>query len=168
MKKLEKADSMAIMMHAQRDSSFKSTSRRITRWVDHAFVNYHKFCPAEAWAPLINIYEDDKLYVVVADLAGVKWDSIEIRVDEKGVMVISGCRNMPETPSPSGRIKLHLMEIDYGAFCRSIDLPEDADIQAIPEALYKAGFLYVSIPKKTQAKNTRTVRKISGNGSGKH
>jgi len=166
---LEKADTMALIMHAQRDNNSKPAGRRTNKGMERVLVaHYHRFCPQEVWTPSVNLYEDDRQYVVIADLAGVKWDSIDIRVDDKGVLALSGCRSVPEVPVPAGQVKLHLMEIDYGSFCRSLDLPDDAYIQAIPDALYKSGFLYVSIPKRAPATGRRTAVKVPGHNGKKH
>lgn len=143
-----KRQNMTLLTHAQRETDVQSVSRRMTKWMDRVFaLNYHKFCPAEAWTPSINLYEDDKQYVVVADLAGVKGEAIDVRVESRGMMVLSGSRDMPEIPSQHGQVRLHLMEIDHGSFCRSLELPADADLDSI-EANYRAGFLYVSVAKK--------------------
>jgi HSP20 family molecular chaperone IbpA len=160
---------MTTTMNAQRDNNSKLVSRRVNKSTDRVLItHYHKFCTQEAWTPPINLYEDDRQYVVIADLAGVKCDSIDIRVDETGVLALSGARDIPETPAPAGRVKLHLMEIDHGLFCRSLELPDDANIQAIPDAIYKCGLLYVSIPKKIMAVHGRTVKKVPGLDGLKH
>ncbi len=135
-------------MKAQHENEFESVSRKMNKWVNKVLgVNYHKFCPAEAWTPSINLYEDDVQYLIVADLAGVKGEEIDLNVDEKGMLVLVGNRDMPDIPSPIGSVRLHLMEIDHGHFCRTLDLPEDANVDKI-EATYKCGFLWIRVPKK--------------------
>ena len=67
-----------------------------------------------------------------------------------------------ETPGPTGptgggpaagatehrRVRIHLMEIDHGSFCREVELPEDVDRDRIV-ANYRNGMLWVELPKTT-------------------
>ena len=46
------------------------------------------------------------------------------------------------------RIRIHLMEIDHGAFCREVELPEDVDRERI-SATYRNGMLWIELPKVT-------------------
>ncbi len=115
------------------------------KWVDHVLgQSYQQYCPGETWKPAVNIYEDDRQYVIVADLAGMKAAEVDLRA-ESGKLVISGERAVPHFDS-KGDVRLHTMEIDHGRFCRAVNLPEDADIEAI-EALYRNGYLWIQIPK---------------------
>ncbi|HZN64773.1 MAG TPA: Hsp20/alpha crystallin family protein [Tepidisphaeraceae bacterium] len=45
------------------------------------------------------------------------------------------------------RIRVHLMEIDHGSFCREVELPEDVDRKRIA-ANYRNGMLWIELPKK--------------------
>ena len=139
---------MTLLANAQHEDGTRSTGRRMGRWVNKVLgVNYQQFCPTEAWDPAINLYEDAKQYYVIVDLAGVRAEQIDIRVDEKGMLLLAGKREAPEVPHPAGSIRFHLMEIDHGQFCRTVDLPEDADIDKI-DAAYKTGLLWIKVPKK--------------------
>lgn len=110
-------------------------------------LHFQRFCPGEAWTPAMNLYQDDEHYHLVMDLAGVRSKDIDVRVDDKGAMVITGSRDTPDVPSPTGAVRLHLMEIDHGRFCRSLDLPDDADLDSV-EASYRGGYLWVRVAKK--------------------
>ena len=46
------------------------------------------------------------------------------------------------------RVRIHLMEIDHGAFCREVELPEDVDRDRII-ANYRNGMLWIELPKTT-------------------
>ena len=131
---------------AQRDH-FISVARQMSNWVDQVLgPNYHRFGVSEAWVPCINIYEDQDHYCVVVDLAGLKAEQIDLHV-EKGVMTISGERPAPLIPEIKGQVSLHLMEIDHGRFCRALKLPDNVDIDTIPNAFYRNGYLWVRMPK---------------------
>lgn len=141
---------MTLLTMAQHEDELEAMTRRLSGIAAKTFgVNFRKYSPTEGWAPAINLYEDVNSYYVIADLAGVTGSKIDIRIDAKGLMVISGSRDMPAAHCPTGNIKLHLMEIDYGPFCRAIDLPDDADIaEESIEATYRSGFLCVQVPKR--------------------
>lgn len=137
---------MALLGQAHRDEKHGTKPTHGTN-VRSPGLNYQRFCPGEAWTPAINLYEDPGAYILVMDLAGVKSKDIEIRVDEKRLLVINGTREMPEASEASGMVRLHLMEIDHGRFCRTVDLPDDANNDVI-DASYRGGYLWVRISKK--------------------
>lgn len=143
---------MTVLANAQRENDFETTTKRLMKWANRvSSVGYNRFCPGEAWAPSINFYEDAGQYWIVVDLAGVCGNTIDIRVDEKGMMILSGSRAMPQVPAKAGTMRLLLMEIDHGAFCRELSLPDDAQLDAI-EASYRTGFLWVRVPKKKKGR----------------
>jgi HSP20 family protein len=137
---------MTLLGQAHREE--KSSTKATHRATNHAVgLSYQRFCPSEAWTPAVNLYEDPEAYYLVMDLAGVKTNQIDVRVDNKGVMVITGTREMPELTGAGNTVRLHLMEIDHGRFCRTVDLPEDTDVDSI-DATYRCGYLWVRVSKK--------------------
>ena len=44
------------------------------------------------------------------------------------------------------RVRVHLMEIDHGAFSREVELPENVD-QGKIIAAYRNGMLWIEMPK---------------------
>jgi HSP20 family protein len=97
------------------------------------------------WAPRVDIREEDKRFVILADIPGVDPKNIEVSMD-KGVLSIKGERKS-ETNEETAKVKR--VERSYGAFLRSFVLPDSADSDAI-SATGKNGVLEVSIPKKAQ------------------
>ncbi len=124
-----------------------SVSGRMERWVDSILGRgYHKYCPGESWSPAINLYEASDHYSLVVDLAGMSAEKIGIRIEED-TLVLSGDRAVPGLLEHNQNIKLYMMEIDHGRFCRSLKLPEGADGNKI-QARYRNGYLYIKISKK--------------------
>lgn len=107
---------------------------------------YHAYCPGETWKPHLNIYEDDRNYYIVANLAGTGTQAIDLECRE-GKLILSGHRPTPPPPEVHGKLKLLHMEIDHGRFSRVLELPRDADPDGI-EAIYRTGQLLVTIPKR--------------------
>ena len=99
------------------------------------------------WAPLVDITEDDKEYLVKAELPEVKKEDIKLSVDND-VLTITGERKFEK--EEKGK-KYHRVERSYGSYARSFTLPEDADAEKIA-ADYKDGLLAVHVPKTKQSK----------------
>lgn len=95
-----------------------------------------------AWQPLVDMYERAEVLVVVAELPGVEKPDIDVIV-EGTCLNIKGVRHK-ELPTDTQRV--HQMEIAYGPFARSIELPVYADLENI-EAHFENGYLTVFIPR---------------------
>jgi HSP20 family protein len=94
------------------------------------------------WAPLVDISEDDKEYLVKAELPGLKKEEVKVTVEE-GVMTISGERKVEKEEKTK---KYHRVERAYGKFERSFTLPDKADGTKV-NAEFKDGMLQVHLPK---------------------
>jgi HSP20 family protein len=99
------------------------------------------------WAPVADIIEDDKEYVVKAELPEVKKEDVKVTV-EKGVLTISGERKLEKEEKNK---KYHRVERAYGSFVRSFMLPDDANAENV-KAEFKDGILTVHISKTEKAK----------------
>jgi HSP20 family protein len=106
------------------------------------------------WTPRVDVKEEDKRFLILADIPGVDPKDIDVSMD-KGVLTIRGERKSEseETNGKSTRV-----ERFHGAFHRSFALPDSADAEGI-SASGKHGVLEISIPKKAQT----TPRRISVN-----
>jgi HSP20 family protein len=108
------------------------------------------------WSPLVDITEDDKEYVVKAEIPEMKKEDIKINVHDD-VLTVSGERKYEK--EEKGK-KFHRVERAYGSFMRSFGLPENADGSKI-NAEYKDGILKVHLPKSEQAKKKAIEVKIT-------
>jgi len=97
------------------------------------------------WTPRVDIKEEDKRFVILADIPGVDPNDIEVHMD-KGILSIRGER---KTESKEHNGKLTRIERAYGAFYRRFALPDSADAEGI-SANGKHGVLEISIPKKPE------------------
>jgi HSP20 family protein len=94
------------------------------------------------WAPLADITEDEKEYLIKAELPEVKKEEVKVTV-ENGTLRITGERKFEK--EEEGK-KYHRVERAYGAFERTFLLPEDARGDKVT-ADYKDGVLKVHVPK---------------------
>jgi HSP20 family protein len=108
------------------------------------------------WSPLVDITEDEKEYVVKAEIPEMKKEDIKLNVDDD-VLSITGERKYEK--EEKGK-KYHRVERAYGSFVRSFTLPEDADSSKV-SAEYKDGLLKVHIPKSEKAKPKKSEVKIA-------
>jgi HSP20 family protein len=99
------------------------------------------------WAPLVDITEDDKEYLISAELPEIKKEEIKLTV-ENGVLILSGERKR-ETEE-KGK-KYHRVERAYGSFVRTFALPDNADANKV-NAEFKEGLLKVHIGKSEAAR----------------
>jgi HSP20 family protein len=108
------------------------------------------------WAPLVDITEDEKEYVIKADLPDVKKEDVKISVQD-GVLAISGERKYEK--EEKGK-KYHRVERSYGSFERIFSVPADAEEEKV-SAQFKDGVLMVHLPKGETAKPKRLEIKVS-------
>jgi HSP20 family protein len=99
------------------------------------------------WSPLVDITEDEKEYLIKAELPDMKKEDVRLTV-ENDVVAISGERTFEK--EEKGK-KYHRVERAYGSFVRSFTLPEDADGSRV-SADFKDGMLHVHLPKSHKAK----------------
>lgn len=99
------------------------------------------------WAPLVDISEDDKEYLIKAELPGLKKEDVHISV-EKGVLAITGERKFEKEEKDR---KHHRVERSYGSFVRTFIVPDDAEADKVA-AQFKDGVLTIHIPKSEKAK----------------
>ena len=108
------------------------------------------------WSPPVDITEDDKEYVIKAELPEMKKEDIKLSVEDN-VMSISGERKYEK--EEKGK-KYHRIERTYGSFMRRFTLPDTADGSTV-SAEYKDGVLNVRLPKSENAKPKSIEVKVS-------
>jgi HSP20 family protein len=108
------------------------------------------------WAPVVDISEDEKEFLVKAELPGLKREEVTVTVDEN-VLTIAGERKVEKEEKTK---KYHRVERAYGKFERSFALPDRADGEKVT-AEFKEGVLVVHLPKSPKAAPKKTEVKIT-------
>jgi HSP20 family molecular chaperone IbpA len=91
---------------------------------------------------VVDVFEDDKDFVVMAAVAGVAPKDVEIQVD-KDMLLIKGCRSNPDNKKNKNYF---YQECHWGLFSRKVVLPENVDGGNI-QAEFDKGILTVRVPK---------------------
>jgi HSP20 family protein len=98
------------------------------------------------WSPLVDVAEDEKEYVIKAELPEIRREDVRVTV-ENGVLTLSGERKYEQ--EQKGR-RFHRVERAYGNFVRSFTLPDDADPTKVA-AEFKDGVLRIRLAKNEKA-----------------
>ena len=93
------------------------------------------------WRPPTDIYETETSFIIKVEIAGMREDDIEVAV-ENNLLLISGARS----DTPEQRAYYHQMEIQSGKFEIAAEIPMPVNVEQAG-ALYKDGFLTVTLPK---------------------
>jgi HSP20 family protein len=99
------------------------------------------------WSPQMDVLETPEAFMVVTEASGLKKDEINVTV-KKNLVYLAGKRVRPDL---ANAVRYLQMEIEYGSFERSFELPVNVDETRI-EAQYKDGLLTVVLPKKMAKK----------------
>jgi HSP20 family protein len=99
------------------------------------------------WMPAMDLVETESHFVLRADLPGLSEEDVNIEVEDR-VLTVSGERKSEHETSKEG---YHRVERAFGAFSRSLTLPEGVDAEAVV-ANFDRGVLEVRIPKPEQPK----------------
>jgi HSP20 family protein len=108
------------------------------------------------WAPAVDITEDEKEYLVKAELPDMKKEEVKVTV-ENGEMKISGERKLEKEEKNK---KYHRIERSYGSFVRTFSLPDTVSGDKV-NAEFKDGLLTVHLPKDETAKPKTIDVKVS-------
>src|ERR1041385_9392856 len=99
------------------------------------------------WSPLVDISEDDKEYLIKAELPDVKKEDVKVTAED-GTLTIMGERKFEA--EEKGR-KFHRVERAYGSFGRCFSLPDDASPAKVT-AEFRDGVLIVHLLKDEKVK----------------
>jgi len=98
--------------------------------------------------PAVDIYETEDQVVIVAEIAGIRDQDLELEV-EGSRCTLRGERR----PAPQGeKREIRQVEIGLGPFQRELFLPAAVNPDAV-ETVYKDGMLQIALPKASTARS---------------
>ena len=108
------------------------------------------------WAPLVDVTEDEKEYLIKAELPEMKKENVNVMVED-GTLRITGERKFEKEEKTR---KYHRVERAYGTFERNFTLPEGTKGDKVT-AEYKDGVLRVHLPKGEEVKPKAVEVKVT-------
>src|SRR5205085_11602582 len=99
----------------------------------------------QAWAPDVEMHQQNNELIVRADLPGMKKEDVSIDVTDSEI-TISGERRQQEESERGG---VYRSERSYGSFCRTIPLPEGTMTDQA-KATFKDGVLEIKMPAPSE------------------
>ena len=131
-------------------TNFRGTSTlqdQISRLFNDAFERTGQESNLTAWAPAVDIYENEHELVVKADLPDIDPKDLDLRV-ENNILSIRGERKFEKQVNEDNYLRV---ERAYGSFSRSFSLANTVNPDGI-KADYQNGVLTLVVPKREEAK----------------
>ena len=128
------------------DNELRKMNRLMDRWFQMG-PTYDGSLASTDWVPRVDIAEDDKAYMIEAELPEVKKNDVKIHIED-GVLTISGERRQEKEIKNR---KYHRTERSYGSFLRTFTLPGNVDETKI-RSKFADGMLEVVLPKTGEMK----------------
>ncbi len=94
------------------------------------------------WKPFMDIYESETDIIVIAEMAGIDKDDLELEISNKAIRISGERKSAQLEGSPTYR----LAEIQYGSFERILYLPAPIDVDRVT-ASHTNGLLKICMAK---------------------
>jgi HSP20 family protein len=126
----------------QLSSEFKKSIEEMFRSMSPRFN-----CTECSWTPPMDIYETPGEIVVLAEIAGVKKEDLDIEINSKAVKISGKRQDMARVKNATYR----LAEIQCGRFERILFLPVPINTEKVTAA-YQDGMLHIKLAKQPAEK----------------
>lgn len=134
---------------------FYSLQREMNRLMDD-FFGGAPLAPADelsgAFLPSVDIKENDKEFVVSAEIPGLDDKDVEVLLSGDS-LTIKGEKKFEKEDKEDN---YHRVERRYGSFKRIIPLPTDI-LTEKAEAKFEKGILYITVPKAEKKSGTKKI-----------
>jgi len=121
----------------QHGSEFEKTFEEMFRSINPMFTLAQR-----TWKPQMDIYETPDEIIILAEIAGVNKEDLELEISSKAVRIYGNRSEFQKMDNATYR----LAEIQYGKFERILFLPAPIDPEVV-SASYSNGFLQVRLAK---------------------
>ena len=126
-------------------STFEKTVEDLFRTINPMFT-----IAEQKWKPQMDIYETPDQILILAEIAGVKKEDLELEISNKAVRIYGTRAEFPRGENA----KYRLAEIQYGRFERTLYLPSPIDPEVV-SASYSNGFLQIRLAKPSLDKTRK-------------
>ncbi len=103
--------------------------------------------------PPMNIYEDDKNYLIEVEMAGMDKDDIEVSISNDNILTIRGEKKRNSRYEKEDTLRY---ESFVGKFQKSITLPSDIDSSKI-DVKYENGILKIRVARSKEKSKSRII-----------
>src|SRR5271155_5112480 len=110
-----------------------------------------------AFAPPVDVYEDEHGVTLKIDVPGIDEKDIDVRV-ENNTLTVHGERKIEKEEKEENYRRV---ERQYGSFTRTFTLPTTVDTENVA-ATYDKGVLKITLPKKAEAKPKQIKVNVGG------
>jgi HSP20 family protein len=110
------------------------------------------------WMPATNVTEDEQAFHLEMAVPGFSKEDFKINL-EKDILTISSEVKKDEKKDENNDQGYRVREFGHRNFCRSFDLSDSIDKEAI-KAEYLNGVLTITLPKKEEVKVTKEIQVI--------
>ena len=133
-------------------NDFDRAESGIEKTIDEMFrvVNPMFTLAKRRWKPQMDIYETPEEIIILAEIAGVNKEDLELEICSKAVRIYGNRSPFPRIENSTYR----LAEIQYGKFERILFLPTPIDPEVV-SASYSNGFLQVRLAKLAMNKTRK-------------
>ena len=123
-------------------------SKDLDRFMTHVNTRSHALSSMSylTWSPAVNIYETDESLLVLAEIAGIEPEEINIKYEGSRLLVWGQRRQL----IPENIRAVHRMEIQLGPFAFIVELPGTVTADGA-EAQLESGILLIRLPKRNTA-----------------
>jgi HSP20 family protein len=108
------------------------------------------FSEDSSWVPAFDIKENEKEYVITAELPGIDVKDVDATLSE-GVLSVKGEKKHEEEDKGEG---YHRVERRYGSFHRSFRIPGRVKTDEV-DANYTDGILKLTLPKAEESQTKK-------------
>lgn len=119
----------------------------VNKLFQESMTTRREHAPIKAWAPVVDVLEDQDKIIVKAELPGMKKEAIEIELTGD-TLTIKGERKFEDEENKEDYVRV---ERAYGQFQRSFTIGVPVKSDEV-KASYKDGILEVIIPKAEETK----------------
>ncbi len=126
----------------QIESGFDKTMGDMFRSISPMFMVSER-----VWKPQMDIYETPEEIFILAEIAGVEKEDLEVEINSKAVRIFGNRTHLPRIDNATYR----LAEIQYGKFERILFLPAPIDTEKV-SASYSNGMLNIRLTKRPKDK----------------
>jgi len=115
----------------------------LARKMSNILGDIEKHNVSNAYAPKVDIAEDEKKLYIHAELPGIPKENVKVAIDENRILTIKGEKKREEKSEDKNYVRV---ERSFGSFTRSFYIPDNVNTEKV-DAEYQNGILEIKLDK---------------------